>query len=125
MKKYVQLLKLNRKGKEMIKKNLEEYWAQTRKKWENKVVNPLGGSIEGCGFCQFIGNDSCDVCPVTKVYGHVCDEVESVGAYSSAYRVANPNVEELSRLAKAVVQELDDKKTELIAAMHRGKQCTN
>ena len=104
----------------MVKqKNLEEYWTQTKKKWEYKMANPLGGSIEGCGFCRFVGDGDCDVCPVTKVYGHGCEEVESVNAYMSAYRMANPNVEELSRLAKAVVQELDDRKEELVGAMYK------
>ena len=102
-----------------MKKSPEEYWSQTKKKWENKAVNPFGGSIEDCGFCQFIGNRYCDVCPVTKVYGHSCENVGSVGAYFSACRGANPDVEELGNLAQAVVQELDDKKEELVAAMYK------
>ncbi len=38
--------------------------------------------------------------------------------YFSVYREANPDVKRLRILVKAVVQELDDRKEELIAAMY-------
>lgn len=98
--------------------NPEECWEQTRRKWERCAINPLGPT-EGCGFCRFSNNTDCIGCPVVKVYGGSCEEtVELVKAYYSTRYTANPDVEELSILAEAVVQELDDKKDELIAAMY-------
>lgn len=97
--------------------NPEEYWKQTRGKWEKRAINPLG-STKGCGFCRFIGFGTCRACPVVKVYGGNCETVEPVNAFYSANRVMYPNVEKLSTLAEAIVQELDDKKDELIAAMY-------
>lgn len=95
----------------------EEYWAQTRKKWEKHAISPYNPN-EHCGFCRFAGARGCKVCPVVKVYGNTCSTVKSVKAYVDAFGRIRPDVEKLSDLAQAVVRELDDRKTELIEAMY-------
>ena len=104
--------------------NPEKYWAQTRAKWEARVADPYGAPLE-CGFCNFVsrhgrdfcGGNSCRACPVVAVYGHNCGTIGMLDAYAQAHYRADD--EELRALAAAVVQELDDKREELIAAMSK------
>lgn len=97
--------------------DFEEYWQQTRRKWEDYMADPC--IPFECGFCRFTADlgKSCGFCPAFRVYGTNCEEVVPVRAYYDGWSDRDTDVEDLSLLAKAVVKELDDKKDELIAAM--------
>lgn len=112
----------------MSEKNFEEYWEQTREKWQSRVVDPFadvpcGPAAYGCAFCRFEHDraalterrDTCEFCPVIRVYGVDCDGVAPVHDYYALRGGAA--TERRSQVAAMVVEELDDKKDELIAAM--------
>lgn len=114
---------------------LEKYWEQTRARWVKLAADPYTQHRGRCGFCLFAArwlrrgdivvlDDyitlGCEGCPVLEVYSSSCQKAEPVRAFFDRLE-ANAPAGELRILAEAVLEELDDKKAELIAAMQELK----